>query len=449
MVDRRDLIALDHLITQGNFIADPNAVAKKLRRGEILVDFFELPPATFGGESVYGAVVVSRDAPIQLIRLGRAETINGAVKTFRDLMQEPGPFSDPVLADLNDETTAILKKCHRLMIEPLLPHLSNAERLVICPEGQLLFLPFDSLKSKSGESIGDRWEITYVNAARDLLRERIDSSRGEKTALLVGNPNFRSTSSASSRSASSTGGLSFDSRSIANLAEASRGIEFAQLPGTQEEITKLSPKLTAAGFRVDTLSGEEATEFNLTNRTGSPTILHFATHGFFLNDLPVANRSPEDSETESAMLLSGLALTGAQNTLEAWNKGTIPSPATDGIFLASEVSRLDLTGTGTVILSACETAVGKALSGEGVEGLRSGLTLAGAESVVLTLWPVDDTATVEVMDLFYSKILSGIPSPIAMAEVKRELLSKTTKAEGEYIAQRFIGPFIVTRSGGL
>lgn len=448
LADRRDLIALDHLVSEGEFIASPEMIAARLRPTEVLLDFFELPPVSIGSTGIYGVVVISGNGPPRLVRLGRSDTIDAAVRRFRGLMESTGPFDDAVFASMDRQTDEALAECHRLMVEPLLPHIGGARDLVVCLDGQLLFLPFDGIRLVGGELVGEMWEVTYVNAARDLLRDAASGEIAEPTALLVGSPEFRASATRES-TAKVPGALVLDSRAVASLADALRGFEFAPLPGTAEEISSLEPKLKAAGFHVESLLGDEATETKLTGMEKSPTLLHFATHGFFLEELPVLRAGVGGEEEDSAMLLSGLALSGAQNTLDAWKEGRIPSPGSDGIFLATEVSRLDLTGTRTVVLSACETAVGKALNGEGVEGLRSGLILAGAESVVLTLWPVDDAATVEVMEVFYTKLLAGTPAPTAMAETKRELFAKFRQEDGNYLAHRFVDPFIVTRSGAL
>lgn len=444
--EARDLVALDHLAREGGFIARPGEVARRLRAGEVLVDFFLVPPLLVGETGRYGAVVVEPDGSVSLARLGPAGEIDGVVKEFRDLVQST---TESVEA-LAPRTAAALRRGHDLLVAPLLDRIGEAERIVFCADGQLLFLPFGSLEDGSGTAVQDRWEISYVNAARDLLRESGgDSGSGPGLALLVGNPDFATRVAGSGRGSGGSpgaGALSLDDETRAALVEASRGIEFGQLPGTQAEIESLAPRLEAAGYRVETLTGGGATEARLTGMEGSPAILHLATHGFFLNSLPIGNRDPE-KDVDSAMLLSGLALAGAQDTIDRWNEGTVPPTANDGILLASEVSRLDLSGTDTVVLSACETAVGRALSGEGVEGLRSGLTLAGARNVLLTLWPVDDRATVEVMDVFYGKLLAGVPAAQAMAETKRELFRRIAAEEGEYVAHRFVAPFLVTRSG--
>ena len=132
-----------------------------------------------------------------------------------------------------------------------------------------------------------------------------------------------------------------------------------------------------------------------------PKILHLATHGFFLPDEappPTADRMRRagadrrpargSQQYENPLLRSGLALAGA-------NK--LSSGDDDGLLTALEASGLDLWGTKLVVLSACETGVGKVTNGDGVYGLRRSLVIAGAESLVMSLWQVDDFATKELM----------------------------------------------------
>ncbi len=447
---QRDLIALGHMIERGKFIAKSADVAAKLRADEALIDFFKLPGATFEEKGRYGAVVLLPDGSTHLVAIGETQTIDGVVKEFRDLIQITGKYSNHSDEQLEVDSVKVRARVFDLILKPLLPHLPSINKLAICADSQLHFVPFDALHSGDGNIAANQWEITYINAARDLLRPRSEQAANGGTALLIGNPNFQITNAEASSEDYVSKLFALDEKSRNLLSNVARGVSFGPLPGTREEVLKLAPKLAKAGYRVKTLTGNGATESALSRLTESPTILHFATHGFFFNELPVASKNASSAdEPKSAMLLSGLALSGAQNTLDAWDKGSFPSPSSDGMLLASEVSQLDLSKTNTVVLSACETAVGKALSGEGVEGLRSGLALAGAENVVLTLWPVDDAATVEVMEVFYDKVLSGLPAPIAMAETKRELFKKFSAAEGEFNALLKIDPFIVTRSGGL
>ena len=142
----------------------------------------------------------------------------------------------------------------------------------------------------------------------------------------------------------------------------------------------------------------------------APRVLHIATHGFFL-----ADEDSGDGALENPLLRSGLALAGA-------NK--LASGTEDGVLTALEASSLDLWGTRLVVLSACETGVGKVSNGEGVYGLRRALVIAGAESLVMTLWQVDDLATRDLMTGYYQKLQSGAGRSAALRAIQLEIQSQ-------------------------
>src|SRR5262249_20216186 len=143
--------------------------------------------------------------------------------------------------------------------------------------------------------------------------------------------------------------------------------------------------------------------------------LHLATHGFFLPNVcgGVDARGARVADTvayQNPLLRSGLALAGAN----------LPSRAGDGMGgglpAADEVSQLSLSGLETAVLSACETGQGDVRAGEGVLGLRRGLQIAGARTVVMSLWAVDDAATREWMSAFY---VARVQRRLDMAEAER------------------------------
>src|SRR5246500_2468501 len=100
---------------------------------------------------------------------------------------------------------------------------------------------------------------------------------------------------------------------------------------------------------------------------------------------------------KNPMHRSGLALAGAQTTIEAWKRDEVPPVENDGILTAEDVSTLDLKGTCLVTLSACDTGSGEARAGEGVMGLRRGFIQAGAQNMLMTLWPVHDEITAQII----------------------------------------------------
>jgi CHAT domain-containing protein len=147
-----------------------------------------------------------------------------------------------------------------------------------------------------------------------------------------------------------------------------------RLPGTAKEADALANTVTGSTV----YRGARATETTI-KAVHAPAVLHLATHGFFLEDTPSG-----DGATEDLLLRSGLVFAGANQ---------LGSGTEDGILTALEASGLDLWGTKLVVMSACETGVGKISNGDGVYGLRRALVIAGAESLVMSLWQVDDDAT--------------------------------------------------------
>ncbi|HYC93728.1 MAG TPA: CHAT domain-containing protein, partial [Thermoanaerobaculia bacterium] len=149
-------------------------------------------------------------------------------------------------------------------------------------------------------------------------------------------------------------------------------------------------------------------------------IVHLATHGFFLRD-PQRSRSGvrgiiADSRQglpgialfrtppENPLLRSGLALAGANSAIQG---RALPPEAGNGMLLAGDVLSIDLAGTELVVLSACESGLGDVRASEGVYGLRRTFLLAGARTLVTTLWPIPDAATRTLMVRFYQAILAG------------------------------------------
>jgi len=146
----------------------------------------------------------------------------------------------------------------------------------------------------------------------------------------------------------------------------------------------------------------------------SPSILHFATHGFFL---------PTGGADENLLVRSGLILTGANLQDASQNQ------AEDGVLTALEVSGLDLRGTKLVLMSACDTGKGDVANGEGVYGLRRSFTLSGAESQLFSLWEVNDWATQALLTRYYDYILAGRGRSDAWRQTQLDMLQGNLDSE--------------------
>ena len=144
---------------------------------------------------------------------------------------------------------------------------------------------------------------------------------------------------------------------------------------------------------------------------------------------------------------SGVALAGALATVQDWQRGLTPPTDSDGILMATEVGELKLDGTWLVTLSACETGVGELRAGEGVLGLRRGFIQAGAQNLLMTLWPVADKETAHLMRHFYRAAQRTGNAPQALAEVERDWLVRVRQERGLAAAVAIAGPFILSFQG--
>ena len=159
----------------------------------------------------------------------------------------------------------------------------------------------------------------------------------------------------------------------------------------------------------------DATETSFKDLSGEKKkIIHIATHGYYWNDstarqlscehqLRALRQGTDSQEADRAMSLSGLFFSGAQNNFGEDRKA-IPDTIDDGVLTAKEISNLDLRGLDLVVLSACKSGLGDIVGSEGVFGLQRGFKKAGAQSIIMSLWPVDDLATKEFMVRFYQEL---------------------------------------------
>jgi CHAT domain-containing protein len=149
------------------------------------------------------------------------------------------------------------------------------------------------------------------------------------------------------------------------------------------------------------------------------------------------------------MRRSGVALAGAQETLDAWQRGQVPPARNDGILTAEEVCGMRLDGTWLVTLAACDTGFGTSVAGESVMGLRRGFLQAGVQNLLMTLWPVAVNETDDFLLDFYSAAHESGNAPAALAKVQRDWLTKIRAQRGLFPAVFFAGPFVLNAQGSL
>jgi CHAT domain-containing protein len=374
----------------------------------------------------YLAYLLRRTGEPTFVDLGEAAAIDADADELLAALADPA----------RDDVIALGKRLHDRAFKALAARLGTTRRVLLAPDGLLALVPFGALVDGSDRHLIHRFNFSYLTSGRDLLRVGAKGA-AKQGPVIVADPRFDEAEPAPVAKKGAASAPKVASRGV--RSRDLRGRKWERLPGTAEEADALV-KLFGAD-QVHVLRGARATEAALKKVRG-PRLLHIATHGFFLPAEPPPPR-PDDgpapagpvmpvfaaqaasSGPENPLLRSGLALAGANN---------LSSGGEDGILTALEAAGLDLWGTQLVVLSACETGVGKVTEGDGVHGLRRAIVIAGAESIVMSLWQVDDTATRELMTGYYRKLEAGSGRSDALREVQLAMLRKRKTSHPYYWA---------------
>jgi len=387
------------------------------------------------GFGVTSSLVLLPDATIRVRDLGLAEPIDSAASRLRD-----------ALANRDEAFQAHAQALYQLAFQPLLPLLGDTRRLFLSPDGQLALVPFAALHD-GHQFLVDAFDFTYVPSGKNLL-PRPNESAPSGAVIVLADPDFSASRPARPHLQGEAALLAERSSSLERSFSTLRA-ELAQrawapvpLPGTRQEAEAIQRLLPQAQLFL----GAEATKERLL-RLPPPGILHLATHGFFLEDAPqpAASRAvghfgalgegPQAPSPPDPLLRSGLVLAGARAPVLSGSSPAQPL-SESALVTALELAGLDLWGTQLVVLSACDTGRGDVKLGQGVYGLRRAFLVAGAETVVMSLWKVNDETTRELMELYYRNLLEGQGRATALREAMRAL--RSTRPEPYHWA-----PFIV------
>lgn len=337
------------------------------------------------GTGQYVAYLFFSDGDPLRVDLGDADYINASALEFRAAMS-------------NVQNEAKVRRLARgldeKLMRPIRKLLGGRDHIFVSPDGDLSLIPFAALRDESGHYLAERYEFTYLESGRSLLRFA-SASPNRQGPKVYANPTFGN-----------------DSHRLSLRRSADRDavgtMNFAALPATETEALQIASLLGN-----DTpLTGLSATKASLRALHG-PEVLHIATHGVFLKDLPV--------EGDNLNVLFDFTIQPGVGDDTMYRSGLVFS---DGILSAAEVANLDLWGTQLVTLSACETGLGEIHNGEGVVGLRRAFVLAGARSVLMSLWKVDDELTLDLMLAFYQAILRGEPKSRALRAAQLDLIKQ-------------------------
>ena len=337
-------------------------------------------------------------------------------------------FEEKQLKNISDSLCYQSKDMTQLVWEPLFQELQGVKNIYFSPSGALYNIGIEYLPGM------EDYNIYRLSSTRELVNRR--AINGNNRAVLYGGLDYEAKLDTLSQSRSRTrfNEKFVDHSDVRNMKY--RGGQ-ENLTHTLDEVVQIEKELKKTQWQclLDTLS--LGTEESFKSLSGKKiNTLHIATHGFYYTPEESDNIGydfllPNDqmSAEDKSLSRSGLLMSGANHILDG---DSIPENVEDGILTAKEIADLDLRGLDLVVLSACQTGLGDISQGEGVFGLQRGFKKAGANSILMSLWEVNDEATQILMTQFYKNLVSG--------QSKRQSLQSAQRYLREYNAGQYDKP---------
>ena len=408
-------------------------VKAKLKPGEAAVEiirFRDFDPDSAGvytDEVYYAALIVTsetEDAPNMVVMR------NGKMMETRFLAN----YRNAIKYQVSENSS------YQLYWRPIANRLRGIKKVYFSPDGVYNQISIYTLRNPATNRYTiDEVQIQLVNNTKDLVAFNGNADDGSAVGnVLFGYPNYNM-GAVEDRQKSEEGGAKTSAASISQAAAENRGARggrggrgqrgergskykgsiprglrgnmirymrsnnlLALLPGTKREVNKIDSLLDSRETESTVFMGNEALEEEI-KKVKNPKTLHIATHGFFLENEDGDDN--KDSYVENPLLRSGLILAGANSYISTGQISEKQAFEEDGILTAYEAMNMRLDDTKVVVLSACETGLGEVKNGEGVFGLQRAFQVAGAESIIMSMWTVDDDATQTLMTNFYEEWL--------------------------------------------
>jgi CHAT domain-containing protein/Tfp pilus assembly protein PilF len=392
-------------------------------------DYGKLPRNLVTTPSYLAFVLSPSDDRASIVPLGPADEIHALVAAWRAAVAVKPPAARAARTRAERKYREAGEALRRKIWDPAAAALGDADRVLVVPDGALNLINLATLPAEDDRYLVETKTVIHtLSAERDVVRTAAGQARGEGL-LALGGPDFDTTPGSDAvRTAAAYRGQLADCEDFGKR-------RFEPLPGSLDEIERIAGMWSAAaGESVDrmvTLTGSRAREDALKTLAPGRRVLHIATHGFFLG------RNCRAAGDDNLLLLSGLALAGSNN------RDAAPVDAEDGILTSEEIASLGLHGVEWVVLSACDTGLGEVLPREGVLGLRRAFQLAGAESLIMSLWSVQDEAALEWMDNLYSGRGDGLSTAEAVRRAGVEMIERRRRA-GRSTHPFYWGAFVAT-----
>jgi len=329
---------------------------------------------------------------------------------------------DTIILQLNREISGsgfgcnpLLKSLYSLLIEPLLSELTGIKHLYIAPDQELCKLPFELLLDENLIPLYEKIPcISYISTARSLSNSESTQKQFDSISIFA-NPAFQISSQNHDGTQAEQNSIS---RDIGNLITID---QISDLPFSAMEAKEIQyiVKRSKSVMNCKVFEAEQANTDNFLHNTSS--IMHIASHGFAFgftepkrdgSTSGATRRNIPFQSAEDPMKRSGILLSGIINALKGEN---IAEKYGDGMITASDILSLNLQNVSLMVLSTCKGALGTIQTGEGIQGLRRSLEIAGVKTLICTLWDIDDMAGALFMKKFYEELFWNYQSDLISA----------------------------------
>ena len=393
-------------------------VARNLREGEVAIEFADVKE---DNDTIYYALtlqagdtvpdIVKLCSASQLCNMSTGEAINGGL--------------------------------YKQIWQPLQPQLQGKHTIFFSPSGKLHMQPLEwTCVGGSSKSMSETYSMYRLSSTREIAHARDSIFKNEHgqggTGLLMGGLDFDASID------DATSDVNTENRQDVSLIRGGVKLKkVKKLPATLLEVEDIKPHVSQLSDidKVEVLIGNNGTEAVFKRKAEEQvSLLHIATHGFYLADddftqleknnyFSKIGKQYRDIE-EKGLVRSGLVFAGINQVLQ---KKVIPSDSNDGVMTAMEISHMNLNDVDLAVLSACQTGQGE-IGDDGVMGLQRGFKKAGVNSLLMTLWKVDDEATHLFMTKFYEQLAKGSSKQESLVDAQRYLREETSYKDSHFWA---------------
>lgn len=308
--------------------------------------------------------------------------------------------------------------------QPIQEKIGGAKTIYFSPDGVYHQINLGTLRNTgTGYFLSEEIDIRLVGSTRTLM-DTLKIQPKYTTIALFGYPDYQQVSDSQKKDSVVT--ITYYKRPDLERG----GNQFQPLRWTKDEVESIQNIAIQQGWTSHLFTEGRASEENV-KKIKNTTILHIATHGYFLKD------TSKVALTKRALLNAGLVLAGAMDSTRKGNQRM-----EDGLLTAYEVAGLPLKGTELVTLSACETGLGLIRNGNGVFGLQQAFFAAGAENVLISLWRVNDLVTKELMEKFYHYwFVNRLTKQEALSKAQKDIRDTSVQFSHPY----YWGGFVLIR----